>query len=182
MKRWLVHILIVPLVASFLLSCGGGSSKSSDGKTIVRLHLLLISTKQVEHFQWIESTYEAQNPDVDVLFEQFPGSSLKDYEIKLKLGLASKKAPDVVGVGHALAEELARLGFLSPAPDNIVDRVAESSTNEMVRTAPVFNGIHYGIVSDATPTALFYNRSMFAESGLDPDRPPQTMTELIDFA
>ena len=109
--RRVIAFVFATIVLGGTVGCGGTASETADGRSIVRLQLLLISAKQVEHFRWIEETFEERNPDVDVQFEQFPGSSLKDFEIKLKLSLASKKAPDVVGVGHALAEELARLGI-----------------------------------------------------------------------
>ncbi len=176
---WSTWLLLIVFLAG---GCTGEANKSSDGRTVVRLHLLLISAKQVEHFKWIEKSYEELHPNIDVLFEQFPGSSLKDYEIKLKLGLASKKAPDVVGVGHALAEELARLEYLTPAPTYIQDRVVAAATNQMMASAPYFGEVCYGIVSDATPTALYYNKDMFREVGLDPEIPPATMDELIEFA
>ena len=74
------------------------------------------------------------------------------------------------------------MGYLSVAPESITDRIPEAATNQMVATAPCFDDVCYGIVSDATPTALYYNRDMFIEAGLDPDRPPATMDELIDYA
>ncbi len=162
-------------------ACAPGAD-GDDGRVPVRLYLLLISAKQVEHYRWVEQTFEEQNPDVDVIFEQFPGSSLKDFEIKLKLRLASGKAPDVVGMSYTLAEELARLQYLARAPSEVEARVQGAARNEMIRSAPYFGGQCYGIVSDATPTVLYYNRSMFKEAGLDPDNPPASMDRLLQMA
>lgn len=177
-----------PLLSAFvclILLFTGCASKddAADGdRTELRLYLLSISVKQVEHYNWVEKTFEELHPDIDVVFEQFPGSSLKDFEIKLKLRLASKKAPDVVGVSYTLGAELAELGLLNEAPQFIVDEIQEVSRNEMIRTAPRFGDKWYGMVSDASPTALYYNKQMFREAGLDPERPPQTMEELVRYA
>ena len=164
------------------IGCSSEPSTTADGRSIVRLYLLSISTKQVDHYNWVEESFEALHPDVDVVFEQFPGSSLKDFEIKLKLRLASKKAPDVVGVSYTLAADLVRLGLLDEAPQYLVDRIQRVSRNEMIRTAPEFDNKWYGMVSDASPTALYYNKEMFREAGLDPDKPPVTMEDLINYA
>ena len=153
-----------------------------DGRIPVRVSLLLISTKQVEFYAWAEKTFEAQNPDIDIIIEQFPGSSLKDYEIKLRLRFSSGQGPDVFHSNENAAAEFAHLGLLSKAPPYIEKMVQENSLNELVREAAYFDGVPYGIVSDIAPTVLFYNRQMFRDAGLDPDRPPANWDELVDFA
>ncbi|MBM3496294.1 MAG: extracellular solute-binding protein [Armatimonadetes bacterium] len=40
----------------------------------------------------------------------------------------------------------------------------------------------YAIPSSTDDRALYYNRTLFRESGLDPDKPPRTWDELIDSA
>ncbi len=154
---------------------------TEDGRKIVRFFILLISTKQVEYFQWAEQAFEAEYPDVDLRIEQFPGSSLKDFEVKLRLRFASGTPPDVFGTTESVFAELARLGLLAPAPQHIVD-LNNQSINEMARRAPFLEGTSYGLTSDAVWTALYYNKQMFREAGLDPENPPKTWDELIDYA
>ena len=60
--------------------------------------------------------------------------------------------------------------------------VQNNSLNERTRRAPYVDGTCYGIVSDAVWTALYYNKDMFREAGLDPDDPPETWEELLDYA
>lgn len=153
-----------------------------DGRIPVRVFVLLISTAQVEYYDWAERTFEAANPDVDVIVEQFPGSSLKDFEIKLRLRFSSRQAPDLFHVNSNVAAELAALDLLDPAPPSIVQRTETNSLNALVREAARFDGTQYGIVSDGVWTALYYNKDHFREAGLDPERPPETWDELIEVA
>ena len=153
-----------------------------DGRIPVRVSLLLISVQQVDFYAWAEEQFEAQNPDIDVIVEQFPGSSLKDYEIKLRLRFSSGQAPDVFHANENAAAEFAHLGLLKEAPPFIENMVKENSLNELVRSAAYFDGKPYGIVSDIAPTVLYYNKDMFREAGLDPEKPPATWDELIDYA
>jgi multiple sugar transport system substrate-binding protein len=170
-------------VAMLLAGCKRPDANSaSDGRAELRLFLLLISSKQVEHYKWVEESFEASNPDVDVVFEQFPGSSLKDYEIKLRLRFSSGRSPDVFGVAESVAAELARLDLLAPAPADVERLVQENSRNEMIRLAPYVDGTCYGVVSDAGPTVLYYNKAMLREAGMDPDQPPKTWDELVRMA
>jgi len=143
---------------------------------------LLISSQQVDFFRWAEATYEAQHPDVNVIIEQFPGSSLKDFEIKLRLRFSSQKEPDLMAATDYMLTPLARLGLLAEAPETIEQMVQQNSLNEMAQRAPYIDGRLYGIVNDAGWQALYYNKAMFREAGLDPERPPQTWDELLDAA
>ncbi len=153
-----------------------------DGRVPVRVFLLLISTGQVDYYEWAERTFEERNPDVDVIIEQFPGSSLKDFEIKLRLRFSSRQAPDLFHVNSSVAAQLATLGLLAPAPPSVVEHIRNNSLNELVEASGEAEGTYFGLTSDGVWTALFYNKDMFREVGLDPERPPETWDELIEMA
>ena len=162
--------------------CQRTTQAEADGRTPLRLFVLLISSQQVDFFRWAEETYEAQNPDVNVIIEQFPGSSLKDFEIKMRLRFSSRQEPDLMAASDYMLTPLARLGLLDEAPDYIEQMVEQNSLNEMVRRAPYVDGRLYGIATDAAWQALYYNKAMFRDAGLDPERPPQTWDEMLDAA
>jgi ABC-type glycerol-3-phosphate transport system substrate-binding protein len=176
------------LTLGLLLALGAAGCRKEpparmpDGRIPVRVNLLLISTAQVEYYAWAEREYERRNPEVDIQIEQFPGSSLKDFEIKLRLQFASRQAPDVFLAGESVMATFARLGLLAPAPPKIEQMIQQNSVNDMVRGAPYVDGVPYGIVSDAVWQALYYNKAMFREAGLDPERPPQTWAEMLNAA
>lgn len=153
-----------------------------DGRIPVRVYLLLISTDQVDYYAWAEETFEARNPDVDVIIEQFPGSSLKDFEIKLRLRFSSRQAPDLFHVNSNVSSQLARLGLLAPVPERLVEQIETNSLNDLVEASGKVDGTYYGLTSDGVWTALYYNKDMFREAGLDPERPPETWDELVDYA
>jgi multiple sugar transport system substrate-binding protein len=176
-------LALVLLLGAALVGCRQTQpERMPDGRIPVRVFLLLISTSQVEFYEWAEERFEAEHPDLDVIIEQFPGSSLRDFEIKLRLRFASGQAPDVFLAGENVVATFARLGLLAEAPPAIERMVQENSVNEMVRQAPYVNGTLYGIVSDAVWQALYYNKDMFREAGLDPERPPETWDEFLDYA
>ncbi len=143
---------------------------------------MFISTRQAEYYRWAEQTFEERNPNIDVIVEQFPGTSLKDFEIKLRLRYSSGKPPDIFQGHQNVTADFARLGLLAEAPDYIERMVRENSLNDMIRDAPYVDGVCYGITNDAVWQALFYNKQMFREAGLDPERPPTTWDELVEMA
>lgn len=183
MRRPAAVLAAVLVLGASALGCRQAQpDRMPDGRIPVRVFLLLISTDQVAFYDWAERAFEAAHPDIDVIVEQFPGSSLKDFEIKLRLRFSSGQAPDLFHVNANVAAELAALGLLAPAPPRIVEMTEENSLNALVRTAARFDGTPYGIVSDGVWTALYYNKDHFREAGLDPERPPETWDELIEYA
>ena len=175
--------MLILLMAVLLLGCHGERGNTpSDGRIPVRVFLLLISTRQGAYYRWAEQTYEARHPNVDIIIEQFPGSSLKDFEIKLRLRFSSKTAPDVFFAEETIIAEYARLELLAPAPPYIEERVQANSVNEMARRAPYIDDVCYGITNASVWTVLYYNKQMFRDAGLDPEQPPRTWDELIAYA
>jgi multiple sugar transport system substrate-binding protein len=177
--------MLACLLAVLLLGLGCTSddrARTDDGRKRVQAYLLLISTKQVDYYEWAEETYEERHPNVDIVIEQFPGSSLKDYEIKLRLRYSSGQSPDLFFIQADLLSELVSLGLAEEAPPFIEELVQKESRNAPIREAPYFAGTCYGMTAAASPTVLYYNRDMFREAGLDPDQPPRTWSELLSYA
>lgn len=172
------------MLCLLLWNACSGDHKAPSGaeRQPVRVFILLISTDQVAYYRWAEQAFEAEHPGLDIVIEQFPGSSLKDFEIKLRLRFSSGEAPDVFHVAQPVAAEYARLGLLAPAPAFIERMVQDNSLNEMIRRAPYFDSTCYGHVAEAAWTALYYNKTLFQEVGLDPEHPPRTWEQLIDYA
>ena len=44
------------------------------------------------------------------------------------------------------------------------------------------NGQDYALPTAVRSLALFWNRKVFKDAGLDPDKPPATLDELVDIA
>ena len=176
MPRFLLLCLLI--TACQPRPAGPDASKDASKKEI-SVFILTISTDQVGFFEWAEAAYEAAHPDIDIQIEQFPGSSLKDYEIKLRLRYASGNAPDIWYFRENELAEYVELGLLAEAPAYIEKIVQENSVNDMIREAPYFNGRCYGIVHHAGWTMLYYNKAHFREAGLD--HPPKDWTEMLEF-
>ena len=72
---------------------------------------------------------------------------------------------------------------IEPLEDLARERGIDSSYYKPVFwNACNYNGHLYCLISTPMAVALHYNKKMFADAGLDPNRPPQTIDELNEYA
>ena len=100
----------------------------------------------------------------------------QDLEIRLEVAMAGGEPPDLFfSSGGAPIREYARQGQLRDLTDDLADVIATLSPATL---APyTVDGRVYGLPYHMGMLGLWYNRELFAEAGLDPDRPPQTWAE-----
>lgn len=137
--------------------------------------------------QWKESLqYHAEHlgefkklhPDVEIEFVHIP---YENYEAKYLTAFASKTdAPDVFN--GKVAYYAGAIGVADEAPEDLQKLWNEKLLNV---TKPFFQvgGKWYAYpTSSDTGMMIYYNVGHFTEAGLDPNNPPKTFEELLDYA
>ena len=121
-----------------------------------------------------------ENPGVKVRVEANVAGGLQS---RILVALQSGSTPDLIDVQNGVNIPLAETGKLEPLRDHLTaagvnfDDVLPASLD-----TATFNGELYGLPFQAEAHALIYNRGAYKEAGLDPDKPPQTWTEFLDYA
>lgn len=124
--------------------------------------------------------FTGENPEIEI--ESFQG--VEDFEAKLQAAVLTGTGPDVT---------LFRLHYIGPyASRNIIlpldvsilgaEGIAKENYDPRVWDGTFYQGKQFAIPLDIWLFALFYNRRIFEEGGLDPDQPPETLTEWYDMA
>jgi ABC-type glycerol-3-phosphate transport system substrate-binding protein len=109
--------------------------------------------------------------------------SISQIDRKLLLAAAGGNPPDVAGFWSHRMVVYAEKGALIPL-DSLMERDGISldayipSMAEQCR----YRGFVWGLPTTPMSLALHYNKALFREAGLDPDRPPRTIAELDDYA
>lgn len=94
------------------------------------------------------------------------------------------RAPDIIAIDnpeHALFA--AHGAFL-----DLTDMIAKSDVINPENYYPgplksvTWDGKYYGVPKATNTIALYYNKDMFKAKGLDPNQPPKTWDELVDYA
>lgn len=134
-----------------------------------------------EGTQALLDRFAEEHPEIIVEPQSVP---TEDVLTKARADVAAGSAPDVVQLGYSkLAEAFETLPVASL--EDIAGDEWDSHV-EGINPALVATGEHDGSVAAlpftvSTPT-LFYNADLFRQSGLDPDAPPATMTEMRSAA
>ncbi len=110
-------------------------------------------------------------------------SAVSSIEQRTLIATAGGDPPDVAGLYDFVVAQYADQGALLP-----LDELAVRAGIELDAFKPVwleicrYRGRLYALPSTPYTIALYYNRELFRQAGLDPDRPPLTIGELTEYA
>lgn len=123
--------------------------------------------------------FEAENPDINVIHTNFPYAQ---YRTKVAASVAAGEGPDVVQLYYGWLGDYLEAGILKPlSQQSFPHSEIERDFFAMVRPMKV-DGEYYALPTAVRSLGLFWNKKLFRDAGLDPESPPQTLDELVDFA
>jgi len=169
------------LVAGLMAGLMGGTSAFIVGAA---------PAVEIEYWQYIFETrvtamdqliaeFEKANPDITVKQVTFP---YDDYQTRIIAANMAGQGPDVMQFFYGWADQFIGGNLIQPLskeafPPQEIERDFFSIVTAMKR-----GDDYYGLPTAVRSLALFYNKQLFADAGLDPDSPPQTLDELIAAA
>ncbi len=129
----------------------------------------------------VAAEFEAANPDirielVPVQWEQRVQKFTTEVQAGLPRDAIRLSKDDLVSL-HPLLEPLGPL-LVEAGITGLVEAMPQS----IVRDSLTFDGELYGLVHNVSADGLMYNKRMFEEAGLDPDKPPRTWEEFRAYA
>jgi len=137
---------------------------------------------QDEFFNRLADEFEQMHPEIDVVIERVTGGSWTDYKVSLLNDYGNRTPPDIARINDGWLGQLIGAGMLDPAPPDIVEYLDSQPISPGLKNLLRVDGETYGLIHAASWQCLYYNRDHFTEVGLDPDHPPETWDELIDYA
>ena len=124
--------------------------------------------------------FETQNPGIKVRMEAFPWDGMED---KYLISLKNDAGPDVLDAVMEWAMPYATMGKLAPLDDFIVaDKMDMSDFYEGALKGAQANGKTIALPGGGDVFALSYNKKIIRDAGLDPDTPPKTYADLLEYA
>jgi len=114
--------------------------------------------------------FEAANPDLTVTVETTVADGLPT---RILTALRSGAPPDLIEAQHGWVVPYAQAGLLAPL-DDVVPPEERADYVPAALDYDTWNGHVWGAPFRIETHALFYNKRLFRDAGLDPDRPPRT--------
>ncbi|TCO62151.1 ABC transporter substrate-binding protein [Actinocrispum wychmicini] len=115
-----------------------------------------------------------------VLSQQGPAA---DLTAKYNSAIGPNQLPDLVDVDPKRLRSFIDKGTLMPAESCV--RASGGNLDQIVpvvRNTYTLDGKYWPGFAHVTVPVLYYNKAQFSKAGLDPDKPPATLTELLDDA
>ncbi len=131
-------------------------------------------------YKWAGAEYSKAHPGVTV---QVLSTSLREFEQKLTASMPTGTGPEVFDAGPYIAIKLVDGGLLPANPKDMDAYLKSGAWSKFAVDYSTIRGKTYGIpLMNGSRAALFYNKTMFKEAGLDPNNPPKTFPELMQAA
>ncbi len=123
--------------------------------------------------------FEAANPDIKVSQQTFP---YEQYNTKVASSVPSGEGPNVINLYYGWLPTYIDSGYLQPLPESTFSNKRIEDEFFSLVGAAKFNGSYYALPTAVRSLALFWNKDLFEAAGLDPETPPETVEELVEFA
>ncbi|WP_171171476.1 ABC transporter substrate-binding protein [Streptomyces sp. I05A-00742] len=168
-------------------ACGSGGGSDGGGSADGRIEGSIsfqtwnLRAQYKDYFESLVRDFEKQHPDVKVKWLDQPA---EHYADKLGADAAAGTLPDVVNVSPDLSYPLAKAGVLMNLDkEQAAAKFKGEYTEESWRgnTLPGLDG-SYAFPWYLTTGPLFYNKSLFKDAGLDPEKPPRSYDQLFTAA
>lgn len=181
--RWITLIL---LAAILLSSCKGGKPQAGSGGTVdASGHVTLdfwyaLGSEAGTAIETMVSNFNASQSKITVV-ATYQG----DYTTamaKIYSAIAGNTVPSVVHIGGAPL--LGSSGSIIP----ISDFTDDDSSFDLGKIRPAFleyneaGGVLWSMPFNNSVPVLYYNKTLFTKAGLDPEKPPQNLDELLTAA
>jgi len=170
----------------FLVIAGCGTETGDNGATSDSQELLVWDwtgpheADNAEPVNTVIETFEEENPDLNLSIETILNSEM---ETQLLTAASADNLPDAALIDRASIPRFLEAGMLADLTDyaeewgNLNDypeAIIDSVSNE--------NGDVYGIPADGDVRTLLYRTDVFEAAGLDPNDPPETWSEIVEYS
>jgi multiple sugar transport system substrate-binding protein len=118
-------------------------------------------------------------PDCKIVLTYIPHTEMVS---KIAQGIASGEVPDLMGMDLIYAPQFEDADQLVDITDQIggIPELKTASPGHL--TVATYKDRLYGVPLYADVSALFYNKTLFEQAGLDPDKPPTSLAEVREYA
>lgn len=173
------RIFALILALSFVLGMlGTGLAEGKEPVTISFLNWVSQEDGTREPIAAAIKEFEKAYPWITVENIAVPVS---DNVKELTIMSAGGNPPDVAQVHSDNIPVLAAAGFLAPILDHVPATLLEDVGKTNMDNAGMYEGVNYAAPWADSASGFWYNKSLMAQIGLDPEKPPKTIDEMMEM-
>ncbi len=181
--NWRSTLLLLTLIvpAAGLLAFGPrGRVDTPPGRTVVRYWEKWTGVEGQAVQQLVRRFNETEGAARGIWVEY---CTISNIDQRLLISAAGGDPPDIAGLYDSRIAQFADQGALLP-----LDALLREHQIDVSNFKPIwlelgsYQGQLYALPSTPFTIALYYNRALFRDAGLNPEQPPQTLDELNEFA
>lgn len=172
----------VSIAAALSLCACGSSANNSESSTVSFQTWNLKNDTYTPYFTKLISEFEKENPGVKVKWVDQPA---ENYDSKLSTDAAAGQLPDIVNVNEQQAYNLAKSGALLNLSKEAAGMAKDYLPQVWDGSKFSGNGIDegvYGFPWYLNIDVAYLNKDVFANCGLDINKPPKTYNDLFNQA
>lgn len=175
----LFKIVVLGLMSLLLLAgCSGDDAEGSSDKVTIKYWQYTYPSK-VEEIDKLVKQFEEENPDIDVVAQDYP---YDQYQDKIFATEKAGKGPDIMNIYYGWIADYAKKDYIQPIRSEFMSKEEiQNYYGDMVQPQAL-DGKYYTMPTAVRSLALFWNKDLFEEAGLDPNKPPKTWDELVRYA
>ncbi|NWG32735.1 MAG: ABC transporter substrate-binding protein, partial [Rhodocyclaceae bacterium] len=177
-------VVSLSLLLAMLLALGGGmASTKAVAQEVVEIDFLTYLTgPDGAYYEALVNQFNEEHPGIKVNFLVEPGGA--EYQSKLVLSIRSGDAPAAVllhldeiprYINNEMIYGWSKADWESTFGVSLDDYVPATMSYAIV------DDMVYAVTFTVYHLALYYNVDHFVAAGLDPDKPPQTWDEFIEY-
>jgi multiple sugar transport system substrate-binding protein len=196
MKKKFLSVALIASMLSTLMFAGCGTksdtTQNNDTKKAGTTATTLTSNEPVtiEYWQYFFESevnlvndlivdFQKKNPNIKVEQKHFPYDS---YQQKVAAAISAGTGPDVINLFYGWVPKYVKSKSLQELPSKYFSAATIEKEFAPMVTVNKFDGKYYTIPTAVRTLGLFWNKDIFKANGLDPEKPPKTLDELVDYA
>lgn len=178
MKKVVVFLLVLAMLSASVFAAGKTEAASAGPVTLKVANYALLESGYEPFWKQVKVDFEAANPDITIEWVTAPYGEIVNQVVNMAGG---GNKVDVIFGEIDWVPGLVDAGLAAPVRDILPQAFVDDFYPDVLKSFEV-EGKPYGIPLYVSPYVLYYNKNLFTQAGLDPNKPPKTYDEMLSYA
>ena len=178
MKKVVVFLLVLAMLSASVFAAGKTEAAPAGPVTLKVANYALLESGYEPFWKQVKVDFEAANPDITIEWVTAPYGEIVNQVVNMAGG---GNKVDVIFGEIDWVPGLVDAGLAAPVRDILPQAFIDDFYPDVLKSFEV-EGKPYGIPLYVSPYVLYYNKNLFTQAGLDPNKPPKTYDEMLSYA